>query len=458
MFGNVLVALCYLSISVNAANSFAMCCHNEITEDDVYWEAMNKEKEKGSCSCQYGMFKRKGTLYEFWEPIRIMETVKDPGCMLTEGDDDDVNYPMQYGVGNDTGNTDPPVIFQNVHIVLPDFLLESIVKNDARCWHVSVGRTDTYFSEGDTAWNNDALAAVEFPETEVYGTFSAVLTCPQDAVMSQFGTPIDVYPWCLGSWGNTFPIVGRVGTDDYTTAQLVVAARALLMGGQEGWIFDTASYYCYPGPMITFIKSYFKFQPVRPVKRNQLISMGLSAMAWGSALNTSLTCGDNFAWVLWRKRSCCDSTNGSLKDTKTGSTLDLGTGEANLTSSFLDGKVDMDKIGDLLGDGAGWINVVIGGVLVSVAYNDDGDILGGVANLSGDWDLESGFISQTGNVDLSILGSLDADWADGQGFLSDGNIGSDFSFSGDLTDIPNISDIGGIGDLDSDFLDDLIDF
>ena len=439
-------------------HTHAICCHDEITEDDVFWEYMEKEKEMGECSCQYGMFKRQGTLYEFWEPIRIMETVKDPGCMMTKGEEDkDVKSLLQFGHGNETGNTDPPVIFQHVHIVLPDYLMESIAQNDVRCWHVSTGRFDDYMSEGDTAWNNDAIAVVEFPETAVYGSLTAVLSCPLDAAASQFGVPIDVFPWCLGAWGNTFPITGSVGTDDYMTAQLAVAARAVLMGGQEGWIFDTASYYCYPGPMVFFIKSYFKFQPVRPTRRNQLISMGLSAFAWESGLKAS-TCVDNFAWVLWRKRSCCDSTNGSMTDTDTGSTLDLGTGEANFTSDWLSDKVDLDAIGDLFGDVSGWVNVIIGGVLVEIALDDDGDIISGIADLSGSMDLSTGFIEQTGAVDMSIFGSLDASSATGQGFLSNGNMGSDFSSMGGMQDI-----FGEIGidlgeDLDTDFLNDLISF
>lgn len=445
--------ICNLSLSLHVN---AICCHNEITEEDVFWEAMEKEQERGECHCQYGIFRREGILYEFWEPIRIMETVKDPGCMMTEGEEDkDVKSLMQFGVGNETGNTDPPIVFQHVHIVLPDYIQESIIMNDIRCWHVSVGRDDDYMSEGDTAWNNDAIAVVEHPETEVYGSFTAVLTCPLDAAMSQFGTPIDIFPWCLGAWGNTFPITGNVGTDDYATAQLAVAARAVLMGGQEGWIFDTASYYCYPGPMITFIKSYFRFQPVRPTRRNQLISMGLSAFAWESGLNAS-TCNDNFAWVLWRKRSCCDSTNGSIKD-NTGSSLDLGTGEANFTSDWLSDKVDLDDIGGLLGNLSGWINVVIGGILVQIAL-DDGDIINGIADLSDHIDLVSGFVSQTGTVDLSIFGSFNVDTSIGQGFLGNGNIGTDFDFTGSVQDITD--EIGiDLGDsTDTDFLDDLISF
>lgn len=421
-------------------DSSAVCCKNEITEEDVAWEYGKREQEYGECSCQYGQFRRTGTLYVFWEPVRIMETVKDPGCMLTEGEyDGDIAALISHGTTHDTGSMDAQMAFQQVHITLPDYIRESIVQNDIRCWHVGTGIDEDYISEEDSAWNNEAVAMVNYPLTEASAQFSNVLACVADAASSQFGFPLDPYYWCMGAWGNTYPINGHSGTNEYLTANANVAGRGIYLGGRTGRILDTASYYCYPGPMLVWIKSYFNLQPVRPHVRRRMIPIGQTPLVWEHGLNAS-ECLDNFAWVVWRKRSCCDSTNGAINDSGTGSVVDLPSMETSLGDSFKD-------------LGAAELIGMFGAAIISLVADEFGNVSEILVDGSEYMDILTGLAEGTGEIDLGFLGSFNVSEAMGQGFMSP----TMPSTIPGVDEIPGFDSVPGMDEIpDVDFLNNLI--
>jgi conjugal transfer pilus assembly protein TraU len=297
-------------------SAHATCCASEITEEEVAWQYMDEVENEGQCQCQYGEYVRTGTLVTFWEPIRIIETVKDPYCMMTAGEDQGDATDLNGGTHSDTGAQEDHSVFQQVHIVLPDYIMESITEIDNRCWHSSMGNPMDYISEDDPAWNDDTIAAATYPLTDMAADYDMQMTCEADAIASQLGVPVDFLFWCMGAWGSAFPMSGHVNNDEYVTGNISTAARAIYIGGRLGYIFDAASYYCYAGPMPLWIKSYFKLQPVRPTNNELLVPIGLSSAIWDTGLNVTEDCGDNFAWVLWRKRWCCDSQGGQNFNTQ----------------------------------------------------------------------------------------------------------------------------------------------
>jgi conjugal transfer pilus assembly protein TraU len=317
-----LTSLLACGIVLIAGNAQATCCAEKIEEDEIAWEHMDEVENEGQCECRYGQYTRQGTLVTVWEPVRIIETVKDPYCMISNGEDNSLTTGepqslLEQGAGlnsgthSDTGGQEDHSVFQQVHIILPDYIMQSISQVDSRCWHSSVGNPMDYISEDDAAWNDDTIAAATYPETAMFADFDMQDQCRIDSVSSQVGFPNSILFWCMGAWGSTFPMSGHVNNDEYVTGNIAAAARAIYVGGRTGRIYDAASYYCYSGPMPLWIKHYFKFQPLRPTTREFLIPIGLSPLLWSEGLNDDMACGDNFAWVLWRKRWCCDSQGGS---------------------------------------------------------------------------------------------------------------------------------------------------
>ena len=320
---SLLALSCSIVLFSGGASARATCCAEKIEDDEIAWEHMDEVDNEGQCECRYGQYTRQGTLVTLWEPVRIIETVKDPNCMMTDGEDNGLSpedpqgrdqgagLGFNSGTHSDTGAQEDHSVFQQVHIILPDYIMQSISQVDSRCWHSSVGNPMDYISEDDAAWNDDTIAAATYPETAMFADFGMQELCKADSVSSQVGLPNSILFWCMGAWGSTYPMSGHVNNDEYVTGNISAAARAVYVGGRTGRIYDAASYYCYSGPMPLWIKHYFKFQPLRPTPREYLIPIGLSSILWGSALNDDMACGDNFAWVLWRKRWCCDSQGGS---------------------------------------------------------------------------------------------------------------------------------------------------
>jgi conjugal transfer pilus assembly protein TraU len=293
----------------------ATCCSNPVLEEDVAWEHMDEVEREGNCECRYGQFTRTGTLVTVWEPVRIIETVKDPYCMMAAGEDESENgegdsLETNSGTHSDTGAQEDHSVFQHVHIILPDYITQSIQQVDNRCWHSSVGNPMDYISEDDAAWSDDTIAAATYPLTSMAADYDMQMQCESDAYSSQLGLPNSILFWCMGAWGSTYPMSGHYNNDEYVTGNIALAARAIYIGGRTGRIYDAASYYCYAGPMLLWIKHYFKLQPLRPTLKQYLISIGLSSHLWDQSLNADMECGDNFAWVLWRRRWCCDSQGG----------------------------------------------------------------------------------------------------------------------------------------------------
>lgn len=309
-FWAVIFALC--------GSVHATCCSNPVLEEEIAWEHMDQVEREGECECEYGEFVRTGTLVTVWEPVRIIETVKDPYCMLAAGEDDsDGGTPddgqaleTNSGTHSDTGAQEDHSVFQHVHIILPDYIMQSIQQVDNRCWHSSVGNPMDYISEDDAAWSDDTIAAATYPLTSMAADYDMQMECENDAYSSQLGLPNSILFWCMGAWGSTYPMSGHNNNDEYVTGNIALAARAIYIGGRTGRIHDAASYYCYAGPMPLWIKHYFKLQPLRPARKAYLIPIGLSSHLWDDRLNADMECGDNFAWVLWRRRWCCDSQGG----------------------------------------------------------------------------------------------------------------------------------------------------
>ncbi len=267
LFGLILLAVC---ISTQAS---ATCCSNEVLEEEIAWEHMDEVEREGECQCEYGEFVRTGTLVTVWEPVRIIETVKDPYCMVSAGEDsydDGTEVPgegdnsggggetesdpwINAGTHSDTGAQEDHSVFQNVHIILPDYIHQSIQQVDNRCWHSSVGNPMDYISEDDAAWSDDTIAAATYPLTSMAADYDMIMECERDAYSSQLGLPNSILFWCMGAWGSTYPMSGHYNNDEYVTGNIALAARAIYIGGRTGRIHDAASYYCYAGPMPLWI-------------------------------------------------------------------------------------------------------------------------------------------------------------------------------------------------------------
>ena len=250
----------------------------------------------------------------------MIETVKDPYCSPTasesdlldeDSDDEEITENTDIlerlelgGTHSDHSNTEDATVFAQVHYLNHEDLEEIIRGFDQECWEFSDPGQE-YISEDDDEWQ--ALYSSDWwPEAEKFATLPLVEACIADATSAQFGYPIDALYWCMGSWGLLFNMNGHLNQDEYTTGNAGLAARLIAHMGRRMMLWDAATVTCYAGPMPIWRKSFFKLQPLRPTERDIRIPIGQAPEFWGEDLN-KLEDGDNFAWLLWRKRVCCSS-------------------------------------------------------------------------------------------------------------------------------------------------------
>jgi conjugal transfer pilus assembly protein TraU len=67
-------------------------------------------------------------------------------------------------------------------------------------------------------WQSGALAAIIQPESILFGNPAAGLACMADSAAAAAGTVLDPLFWCMGSWGNTYPLAGDIHFDDSVEA------------------------------------------------------------------------------------------------------------------------------------------------------------------------------------------------------------------------------------------------
>ena len=256
---------------------------------------------------------RVGTLIRFWEPHRIIETVKDPFCSPTGSISNLLSAAAEAagpldniylrGTHADHANTESATVFAQVHYLTHPMLDAVITEMDMICRQFSDTKME-YISEIDSEWQG-IYGSMWWPEAGMFATLPMVEACMADAASAQFGAPIDALYWCLGAWGMLFNMNGHFNQDEYTTGNAGLAARTIAHMGRRGLLMDAASVPCYAVPMPVWIKSYFKLQPLRPSVRPFKIPIGMNPLFWGAGLNSVGLTGDNFAWLLWRLRICC---------------------------------------------------------------------------------------------------------------------------------------------------------
>ena len=250
-----------------------------------------------------------GITASFWEPARLVETVKDPYCFTMIGTQLSNPKPGFLGGGGTNHPEDtPPSTFQQAHwYIFPVWAILDLFL-DIPC--LDTGGFDiAYMTEIDPLWNSDLTGFILNPEALLFGNPAAQLACVADSVASNAKYPIDPLFWCMGSWGSAYPLTGHINSENYIQANAGLGARMIYKLGREALLWDTGSNVC--GPTLTpiWVKSHYRMHIVKPVRGSKVHPIGRSGLIWSSAKNPPFgsqgNAEDNFLWMIFRKQSCC---------------------------------------------------------------------------------------------------------------------------------------------------------
>ncbi len=249
-----------------------------------------------------------GISISFWEPVKIIEVVKDPGCFPSLG------LSMEIAGGSHLSGTlsteqakgSAAYVFMQAHeILFPVFQILDILI-DFLC-RASGDFDIAYITELDPTWNNDMMAMILNPEALVFGNPVAQLSCIADSLAATSGVPRDELFWCMGNWGSAYPLAGGISSKSITEASAAIAARLLYKLHRMWLVCDRDINPCQCSYPPIWNKSHWRLQPLRPKAATATaVRIGEPVELWGANLNPAYEKGcDNFAYVVFRKVSCC---------------------------------------------------------------------------------------------------------------------------------------------------------
>jgi len=253
------------------------------------------------CQCFSEGSAKFGLKIGFWEPARIIDTVKDSYCMMPLGMELPINQPFVQD-GSHTNNKNKSTMAQTHYYIYPVLAILDMYY-DLPCLNYGEGEGDVdiaLVSEVLPFWQNDMLSMIVNPEAVLFANPAAQLACVADAVAATAGKPLDPLYWCLGSWGSMFPLSGTASSGDMIEAHALLAMRTVQLMARSGALKEYSDSGCSQQftPIIT--KSKYKMHMVTP-SRSNCFKPGSSVLKWGNALSFT----DNHSWMLFRKVNCC---------------------------------------------------------------------------------------------------------------------------------------------------------
>lgn len=252
---------------------------------------------------------RPGVSSGMWEPARLVELQRVPGCSSVLNG---VRFPFDrtfqgtHGYGR--GGTQDGM-FMHYHLyAFPLLVMMELFTAD---WCVNDAYMDLdvmFMSELDPTWNNAELAFFANPEAAAVANPIAAAACVSDAVAANVGTPLNRMFWCAGSWGTLYPLVGQVpGNRGVIKGSSLLATRMLAALHRRGLAWGTMgeAAMCGGGIVPTLPKTQYKFALLHPLPETRNGHMiGETTLNWGLG-KTIPAVGQDPVYTIWRWKDCC---------------------------------------------------------------------------------------------------------------------------------------------------------
>lgn len=262
------------------------------------------------CTCT-DPIPRIGIPITFWEPVRLIDVTRTPYCLVSMGG---LKLPMgsglkgHGGVGNGREGRMRSSFYQ-VHWYVYPIIYWLELLTDFVC--LEKAQVDVaYMTEVDPFWNDDETSFILNPEAIAFANPVAQMACVADCAAASLGFPIDYLFWCGGCHGSIYPFSGTVSHHvGGVQASLLLVERFIAKLHRELllWGYMGESGLCGKYPMPFIKKTQYKTQmtyPTPSTRRGGCNPLGRSEVLWAAGKEVPYW-GEDFAYLIWRKRSCC---------------------------------------------------------------------------------------------------------------------------------------------------------
>lgn len=246
----------------------------------------------------------------FWNPARIVELVRQPGCTPSLGGivlyDGDRLYGSP-GKGDASGHADKAFYHYHEYAFPLLFMLDLFF--DSSCVTDGFSEMDLLMmSELDPTWVDDELSFFQAPEAVIVADPIAVGACAVDAVAAMAAEPVDELFWCAGNWGVLYPFVGH-DTADGSLAEntSLLMARGLAVMHRRGLAWTTIGDDAECGAQIDpmFPKLQYKASTFFPLaEATDAHVIGEYTPLWGDHRKIP-GAGEDVVYMVFRWQDCC---------------------------------------------------------------------------------------------------------------------------------------------------------
>ena len=246
-----------------------------------------------------------------WEPARLMDVTRTPWCFPNLGGlTIDPGLHAARGRTGSSGGDGAKGSVWHAHYYMYPLLSWIGVLLDLGCLEGG-GLDIAWTSELDPAWLDDELSFLLNPEAALFANLPAQAACAADCAAASAGLPLDPLFWCAGCQGGMYPLTGNVAAHvGGVQASLLAAQRLVYRLHRAGiaWGTSGSAALCQRYPMPIMRKSQYRWQMTEPVPATSPMTgcnpTGRSSVLW-ETLRELPVAGENFGYLLWRKRTCC---------------------------------------------------------------------------------------------------------------------------------------------------------
>jgi conjugal transfer pilus assembly protein TraU len=262
------------------------------------------------CACGSPIV-RPGITTGFWEPIALTDVTRIPFCMVNLGG---LQLPLgsSYGISaTETANSDHNHSFYYVHWYKYPLLYWLNIITDGIC--LESGDLDiAYLTELDPTWNDDEWGFLQNPEAFLFGNLLAQAACSADALASSVSLPLDSLFWCAGAQGGMYPLNGHVQEHvGGAQASTLLTERMAYKMHRDLLLTDSVSEnspaLCFNPRYPIIPKSRYRYQMTNPIPTTGSSGchpFGATTVTWEAGHEIPFK-GEDFGYLVWRKRSCC---------------------------------------------------------------------------------------------------------------------------------------------------------
>lgn len=255
---------------------------------------------------------RVGVPTSFWEPVRTVDVTRTPYCMVALGGVDlDPGFRVPEGEVRQQHDLTKQSFYQ-VHWYVNPIMYYLELLLDDRC--LETAEFDVaYLTEIDPMWSDDELTLILNPEVYLFSGPIAQAACAADCVAATAGFGSNSLFWCAGCNGSAYPLNGHVQahTSGVQASSLLVQRMTAKLH-REGlmWAASGNDGMCsyYPQPVMD--KTNYKYQMLYPVPQTEKINgrccqpYGRTTAIWGAGKQIPYV-GEDYAYMIFRKRNCC---------------------------------------------------------------------------------------------------------------------------------------------------------